>query len=160
VVNGVYNLIFIVFLLIMLVAFDYVYSIADIIINQINVTITPNHYSTIGYNSYTTVRDFMYSIVTGIVVPFLLFLTFISSVINKNQNIIVYLIQVIALLMLTPLAIYMFGDLMTNLLNVSILDTHYMATLYFTNFPYILIANSLMALLSFMFVQRPAAVGY
>ena len=94
-----------------------------------------------------------------IVVPFLLFLTFTSSFINRNQNIIMYLIQAIGLLMLTPMVIYMFSEVLTNLLGISILDTHYMAQIYFTNFMFILIVNSLMGLASFIFVQRTATVS-
>lgn len=161
--NSIYNLIFIIFLMVILVAFDYLYSITDILTNQINGTIMaqfPNTITTMAMTSYGATRDMLYSLVTMIVVPFLLFLTFTSSFINKNQNIIVYLIQTIGLLMLTPLAIYMFSELLTDLLSVSILDTDYMAQVYFSNFMLILIVNSLMGLASFIFVQKTAAVGY
>lgn len=159
--NAIYNLIFIIFLMIMLVAFDYMYSISDILTSQINGTIMsqfPNTITTMAMNTYGATRDMIYSLVTMIVVPFLLFLTFTSSFINRNQNIIVYLIQVIGLLMITPLAIYMFSEVLTQLLSVSILDTAYMAQVYFTNFMFILIVNSLMGLASFIFVQRTATV--
>jgi hypothetical protein len=96
----------------------------------------------------------MYSLITGIVVPFLIFLSFTSSFVNRNQNIIMYLIQVIGLLMITPLCIYIFSDVLTQLMSVSILDAAYASSVYFSNFPYILIANTLMALASFIFVQR------
>lgn len=154
--NGILNLIFIVFVMIILVAVDYTYSISDIVVNQVNSTITPNPYTAIGYNSYANVRNMMYSLITGIVVPFLFFLTFISSFINRNQNVIMYLIQVVGLLMLTPLAIYMFSEVLTQLMSVSILDANYASSVYFSNFPYILIANTLLAIVSFVFVQRTA----
>lgn len=157
--NGIYNLIFILFLFIILVAFDYMYSISDILTGQINATITPNPITAMAYTSYGATRDMLYSLVTGIVVPFLLFLTFTSSFINRNQNIIMYLIQVIGLLMITPLCIYVFSDLMADLLNITILDPAYMSQVYFTNFMFILIANTIMALASFVFVQRTAVVS-
>ena len=159
--NAIYNLIFILFLFIILIAFDYMYSTTDILTSQINSTIMatyPNPITTIGMNSYMATRDMLYSLVTMIVTPFLLFLTFISSFINRNQNIIVYLIQVVGLLMLTPMAIYMFSELFTALLGVSILDTHYMASVYFANFMPLLVINSLMGLASFIFVQKTATV--
>lgn len=140
--------------MIILVAVDYTYSIGDIMVNEINSTITPNPYTAIGYASYATVRNMMYSLITGIAVPFLVFLSFTSSFVNRNQNVIMYLIQVIGLLMLTPLCIYLFSDMLTQLLSISILDAAYGSSVYFSNFPYILIANTLMALASFMFVQR------
>jgi uncharacterized protein Veg len=150
-------MLFIVFLLVVLIAFDYMYSISDILTSQINSHIDANPITTMAYNNYGTVRNMLYSLVTGVVVPFLLFLTFTSSFINRNQNIIMYLIQVIGLLMITPIVIYTFGDVLTNMLNITILDTAYMAQIYFTNFMYILVANMLMGLASFVFVQRAAA---
>jgi hypothetical protein len=142
--------------MIILVAVDYTYSISDIMVNQINGTIAPNPYTAIGYNSYFTVRNMMYSLITGIVIPFLIFLSFTSSFINRNQNLVMYLIQVIGLLMITPLCIYLFSDVLTQLLSISILDAAYASSVYFSNFPYILIANTLMAFASFIFVQRPS----
>ena len=152
-------MIFIVFLLVMLVAFDYLYSIGDILTTQINNVIPNNTITAMALHTYQATRDMLYSLVTMIVVPFLLFLTFTSSFINRNQNIIMYLIQAIGLLMLTPMVIYMFSEVLTNLLGISILDTHYMAQIYFTNFMFILIVNSLMGLASFIFVQRTATVS-
>ena len=153
------NTMFIIFLFIILVAFDYMYTISDILTNQINATVAPNPITTMAYKSYGAQRDMLYALVVNIMVPFLLFLTFISSFINRNQNIVMYLIQVVGLLMLTPLAIYMFTEMLTNLLSVSILDPAYIANLYFTNFMYILIANTFMGLASFIFVQRTATAG-
>ena len=160
-INGIYNMIFIIFLMVMLVAFDYMYSISDILTTQINSTISggsfANPITTMAMTSYGNTRDMLWSLVTGIVVPFLLFLTFTSSFINRNQNIIMYLIQVIGLLMITPLCIYIFSNLLTNLLGVTILNPAYMAQVYFSNFMFILIVNTIMALASFIFVQRTAA---
>lgn len=156
--NAIYNMIFLVLIFAVLVGFDYLYSIGDIMTDQINAIVPPNNITTAAFNGYEASRDMLYTLVTSIVAPFLIFLSFFSSVVNRNQNIIMYLIQVVAILMVTPLVIYVFSELLTNLLSVSILDPAYMATLYFSNFMIILVANSLMGLMSFIFVQRTATV--
>jgi hypothetical protein len=152
-------MLFIVFLFIIMVAFAYVYSISDILTAQINAVIAPNPITTMAFNAYATTRDMLYMLMTMVVTPFLLFLTFTSSFINKNQNIIMYLIQVIGLLMLTPMVIYIFSEVLTQLLSISILNPAYMASVYFSNFMLLLVVNSLMGLVSFIFVQRTATVS-
>lgn len=173
--NGVLNTIFIIFLFIVLIAFDYMYSMSDIItdqlnssiaasfnINTTNSTIAQGGLNTISQDAssmYGEMRDLLYSVVTGIMVPFLLFLTFFSSFVNRNQNAIMYLCQVIAILMILPLCVYVFSDLFTNLTSISILDSAYMASIYFQNFMGILLVNGLLAVASFIFVQRANTVS-
>ena len=157
--NGVLNAIFIVILFFSLIAYDYLYTISDRVVIATKTTIDniePNDISDAGFNTYTGTRDMMYMLVTGILVPFLLFLSFTSSFINRNQNMVTYFIQVVAVLMLTPLIIYIFADVFTQLLSFSLLDPAYMATTYFDNFLIILVANMLLALASFVFVKQAA----
>jgi hypothetical protein len=66
------------------------------------------------------------------------------------------MIQAISVMLLTPLMIFLFAQVFTNLLAVSILDTNYMATTYFSNFLFIMVTNMLLALASFVFVQKGA----
>jgi hypothetical protein len=141
-----------------LVGFDYTYTISDVIVSGVNDSITninmSNNITTAGYTSYTATRSIMYGGVTGVLVPFLIFLTFASSFIDRNQTLISYLVYAMVIILGTPLLIYVFSDIITNLLNVNVLDTAYMATTYFQNFAYILIANMLLSLASFVFVIR------
>ncbi len=140
-------------------AFDYVFSISDIIVGQYNTTINmiaPNAISTAGANSYVNVRNFMLNALFFFVAPFLVLLTFASSFINNNQTIIGYLINSIAVLMATPIVIYAFSEILTNLLNVSILNANYIPQVFFTNFLLICVVNLLMALSSFIFVRQGA----
>lgn len=139
-----------------LVAIDYVYSIGDNITNALYSKLLSNPITTAAFNSYAATRNLIYSLVTGIFVPFLVFLSFASSFVNRNQTVVSYLIQAITVMLITPLLIYLFAQVMTNLLSVSLLDTAYMATTYFNNFLYILVANMLLALTSFVFVQKGA----
>lgn len=137
-----------------LVAFDYLYTISDRLANGVFAVIATNDITNAGFAAYAATRNLMYSLVTGIFVPFLLFLSFTSSFINRNQNMVMYLIQVFAVLMLTPLLIFLFAQVFTNLLAFSLLDPAYMATSYFNNFLMILVANMLLSLASFVFVKQ------
>jgi hypothetical protein len=140
-----------------LVALDYMFSITDLLENLIYGTVNTiqsNPISDHAHDMYAAVRNIWYSAVTGVLVPFLLFLSFTSSFINKNQNMVMYLIQALAVLMVTPIALFVFADIFTQMLSVSFLDSAYMATVYFNNFIYILVINMLMALASFIFVRN------
>lgn len=152
--NGVWNIIFLVFLMMMLVATDYIYSIGDIIVDQTYGAIDSNEFTDIAYGSYATTREFVYGLITGVLAPFLIFLSFFSSFVNRNQNFVTYTIQVIGLLFLTPILIYMFSEMATQMLNVSILNHAYMATTILDNFLYILVANAILAVASFVFVKQ------
>jgi hypothetical protein len=155
--NGVLNAFFIIILFMGLIAYDYLYTISDQITNavygRINA-IEPNEISDAGFTAYEGTRDFLYALVTGIMVPFLLFLSFTSSFINRNQTMVVYVIQAIAILMVTPIMIFIFADVFTQMLSFSLLDSAYMATVYFNNFLQIFVVNMLLALASFVFVKE------
>ena len=140
----------------LLVAVDYLYSIGDYLTDAINDKIEPNDITDAGYASYGAVRNFMYSAITGVLVPFLVFLSFTSSFINRNQTVVTYMVQAISVIVITPLTIWLFAEVFTNLLSVTLLDSSYMATTYFSNFLYIMVANMLLALASFVFVQKGA----
>lgn len=143
----------------LMVVLSYSYTIGDQIVNTVNGVVTvnqPNAISTQAYNSFIAVRDFLFSAITLFLLPFFLLLTFASSFINRNQTIISYLIQSLAVLMATPLVIFVFAQVTTNLLNVSILNANYIYTLYFNNFLYICIINMFLALASFVFVRQEA----
>lgn len=153
-INGVYNAIFIIFLMLILVAVDYMYSISDQIVNAINVYTHGNTVSDQAFLYYGKVRSIIYGSITGILVPFLVFLSFASSFINRNQDLGTYLVSAFAIVLITPLCIYIFSEIITNMLNVTILDTAYMATVWFQNMLWILVANMLLTLMSFVFIIK------
>lgn len=149
---------FIVFLLFVMVGFAYVYSISDKIVYGLNGNLTSlNMSSSVGNSSvamYEKTRSIYYGGTTGVLAPFLILLAFGSSLINRRQDVVGYLINAMVICLITPLLIYVFSDIITNFVQVSILDPNYIAASYFQNFAYILIANMLMSLLSFIFVIR------
>lgn len=154
--NGIYNAIFILLLMFMLVAVDYVYSISDKVINGIYTVIPKNNITDNGYLSYQNIRAIMYGGITGVLVPFLIFLSFMSSFFNnyRQAGIEVYLIGNLICIIATPIMIYLFAQIVTQLLNVSILDSAYMASVFFNNFLYIMVANMLLSLASFVFITK------
>lgn len=145
-----------------LVGVDYLYSIADQIVGGVNTTITSigysNSLSTLAYTYYGRVRDIIYTGITGLLIPFLIFLTFVSSFVNRNQDVIGYIVSCVATTFITPLILFIFPDIISNLLNVSILDTAYMATIFFNNLLFILVINLLLSIASFVFVVRQRGV--
>ncbi len=157
--NGVRNAVFIVFLMVILVVVDYMYTISDVVVEgaytEANI-IQPNDITTLGLTMYQNMRGMMYTLITGIMVPYLVFLCMFSSLVNRNQNVAGYLLSSMVILLATPMFIYFVGEIITNMLSVSILDTDYMYTtmLSGSNFMLILVANLLLALASFVFVRR------
>lgn len=145
-----------------LVGVDYLYSIADQIVGSVNTTINSmgysNSLSTLAYTYYGRVRDIIYTGITGVLVPFLIFFSFVSSFVNRNQDTIGYFVSAIATVITTPLILFIFPDIISNLLNVSILDTAYMASIYFSNLLFILVVNMLISIASFVFVVRQRGV--
>jgi len=141
-----------------MVGFAYVYSISDKIVYGLNGNLTVlNMSSSLGNSSvamYENTRSIYYGGTTGVLAPFLILLAFGSSLINRRQDVVGYLINAMVICLITPLLIYVFSDIITNFVQVSILDPNYIAASYFQNFAYILIANMLMSLLSFIFVIR------
>jgi len=140
-----------------MVGFAYVYSISDKIVYGLNGNLTVlNMSSSLGNSSvamYENTRSIYYDGTTGVLAPFLILLAFGSSLINRRQDVVGYLINAMVICLITPLLIYVFSDIITNFVQVSILDPNYIAASYFQNFAYILIANMLMSLLSFIFVM-------
>lgn len=96
----------------------------------------------------------MYSAIAEVLTPFLIFLSFSSSFINRNQTLSNYLISSMVVVLITSLTLYFFPTIMTNLLNVSILNANYINAAYFSNFFHILIVNMLLSLASFLFVVK------
>jgi hypothetical protein len=138
-------------------AFTFLYSISDKIMapmyDKINA-VAPNAMTDNGYNSYQSLRDFLFTGLNRVVLPFLLFLALTSSFINRNQSMIGYVIQAIAVVLITPMLVYVFAEVLSNLTAVSIINANYLFTTYFDNFMYILVANMLLSLASFVFVQK------
>lgn len=138
----------------MLVAVDYIFSISDNLVNQLYQLITKNSITDDGYQFYINIRAVLYGGITMVLVPWLIFLSFASSFINRNQDIIGYLIGNLLCVLFTPMAIYLFTRVATQLLSVTILDTSYMAFVFFNDFLYIMVANLLLSLASFVFLQK------
>lgn len=152
--NGFYSSIFIILLMFILIAVDYIYSISDKIVDGIYANIVKNQYTDLGFQFYADTRAIFYGGITGVLVPFFIFLSFVSSFLNRNQDIAMYLISNLAIIIFTPMSIYLFSNIFTQMFNVTILDTAYMATIYFQNFIYIMIANMLLSLASFVFIAK------
>lgn len=155
--NGMYNAMFIVLLFVSLVMLDWIYSISDNIVDTMYArlnAIIPNAMTDNAHTMYANVRGMWLNAVTYFLAPFLLLLSFASSFINRHTSIFMYLISSMAVLLITPILIYIFANLFTNLLSVSILNPAYVLTTYMDNFLYILILNMLLSLASFVFVQR------
>jgi hypothetical protein len=155
--NGVYNAVFVVVLFMTMTAFTYLYSISDRIMlpmyNAIN-NVAPNAMTDNGYNSYQSLWDFLFTGLNRVVLPFLLFLALTSSFINRNQTMIGYVIQAIAVVLITPMLVYVFAEVLSNMTASSIINTSYLFSTYFDNFLWILVANMLLSLASFVFVQK------
>jgi len=161
--NGVRNGAFIILLMVILVVTDYMYSIADPIANDTYMAVN----STAGFSNpitdsamdlYTSSRELIYTAITGVLVPFLTFLAFFSSAVNRNQNFTTYLISAFAVIIFTPVAIYVMSEVFTNMLSVSFLDPAYMFMTYINNFLWIMVANMILTLLSFIFVRQEGAI--
>jgi hypothetical protein len=159
--NGARNVVFIVSLYLVLVAVDYMYTITDTVTgslyNATNST-NPNAISDAAYSNYSTMRDLMYGGITLVLMPWLVFLSLASSAVNRHVSLSGYLVNSMIVVLLTPVVIYICAELITQMLSVSILDTGYMAQVWFDNFLYVLIANMLLSLASFVFV-RSASLG-
>lgn len=159
--NGARNVLFIILLYVVLVAVDYMYTITDLITdeayNVTNATVS-NPISDAAYANYSTMRDLVYGGITLVLMPWLVFLSIASSAVNRHLSLSGYLVNSMIILLLTPAVIYICAELFTQLLSVSVLDTAYMATVWFDNLLYVLIANMLLSLASFVFV-RSASLG-
>jgi len=157
-INGVYNLIFLLLVFICLVAIAYAFGIGDIIIGytlDLSKRISPeSDLTTTLYGQYVTLKDFTISVIFNFFTPFIILLTFGNSFINSNQNVISYMVQALAVLFATPLCIYIFSDILTNLLGVSFISSAYIASNFFNNFVYILVVNMLLALASFIWIKK------
>ena len=155
--NGLRNGIFIISLMILLVVVDYMYTTTDIITGRIyNETNSsfPNYITDAGHQSYSDMRTLMYGAITTVLVPFLIFLSFFSSAVNRNQSLNTYLLSSFVIVIFTPIAIYLVSEIVTNMLSVSILDHAYMATTFISNFMWIMVANMMLTLGSFVFIKK------
>lgn len=132
----------------------YTYTIADEIVNGVNVITQGNTVSDAAFTGYVKTRTVMFSFITQVLLPFLLFITFTSSFIDRNQDLTKYLFSSMLSVLTTGLILYIAPDIITNLLNVSILNPAYIATSYFQNIVYIMIANMLLGMGSFIFVVK------
>lgn len=157
--NGVYNLLFLVIIFMSLAAWAYMYSIADIIEGKVHTITGGNAISDAAYAQYQNTRDLIFGATTGILIPFFVFLTFASSFINRNQDITGYLVGSMMVLLGTPVCIYLFSQILTNLFAVSILDPAYIANTLIGNFLWILVGNMLLSLASFVFIRKNLGVG-
>jgi hypothetical protein len=155
--NGIWNAIFIISLLLMMMAFTWLYSISDVILTNLYTTvdgIEPNDMTDNGLDLYEKLRDFTYNGLNNVLLPFLLFLSLASSFINKNASMASYLIQAMGVVLITPIMVYVFADVLTAMTSVSIINTSYMFSNYLGNLLYIMVANMLLALASFVFIQK------
>lgn len=142
-----------------LAAWAYMYSISDIMLAKVDSITGTNSLSTAAYTSYQNVRDLLFSAVTGILIPFFIFLSFTSSFIDRNQDIMGYMVNAMMVMIGTPLVIYLFSQILTNLFAVSILDPSYVATTLVNNFLWIVVGNMLLSLASFVFIRKNLATG-
>jgi hypothetical protein len=157
-INGIYNLVFLLLVFFCLVAIAYAFGIGDVIIGYIydlSTKISPeSNLTTILHGQYVALRDFTISVIFNFFVPFIILLTFGNTFINANQNVISYMIQALGVLMATPLCIYIFADILTNMLSISIISPAYIASNFFNNFVPILVVNLLLTLASFIWIKK------
>lgn len=159
--NGVRNGAFIILLMVILVVTDYMYTISDQFANRTYTAVNASFANSItdqAFDSYGKGRELVYTAITGVLVPFLTFLAFFSSAVNRNQNLTTYLVSAFAIIIFTPVAIYLMSEIFTSMLSVSILDPAYMFTAYINNFMWIMVANMLLTLLSFIFVRQEGTI--
>src|SRR4030095_2480652 len=160
--NGLRNMIFIILLFFIMVALAYVFSIGDIIVFTTNQTVDQFHSnpgSLAAAEGYVRARNLFFSMVTLFFIPFLVTLAYASSFINNQQSILSYFIQTLAVLLATPLAIYLFSAILTNMFSVNFLDPAYIVQDYFSNFALILIVNMFLSIASFIFVRQTAVTS-
>lgn len=157
--NGFNNALALVILTLALIVLGYAFTIGDTITSQVNSTISgvaPNQVSTTSFIQYQGARDFLFSAITIFLVPFIIFITFISSFIGNNTGVLNYVISCLLVLIVTPILIFTFADVFTGLTSVSFLNTKYLASLYFNNFLQIMVINMLLSLGSFIFTRGGA----
>jgi hypothetical protein len=119
-----------------------------------NVINPADNLTDVMYAKYQAAESFTISAIFNFLVPFLFLMAFANSFINSNQNVISYFIQAMAVLLATPLCIYIFSYVLTNLLNISFLNPAYIASNFFNNFTLILVVNMLIALVSFVWIKK------
>lgn len=148
---------FILLLYVGLIGLDYLWTVSDSITGAVyNSTnsVEPNYITNDAYTRYQDVRDFMNTSVNFFLGPWLIFLSFASSFINRNQDLISYLVYSVGIVMATPIAVYAFSELFTLLANVSLLNPSYLESFYLNNFVLVLVINMLFTLASFPFVRK------
>lgn len=155
--NGVWNAIFVVSIFLMMTAFAWLYSLGDEILTRLYSVVNglePNSMSDNGLLIWTNMRDYTYQALNHFLLPFLMFLTLASSFINRNRSLHSYVIQAMGVVLITPILIYVFADVISAMTAVSFINTAYLFSTYTGNFLYILVGNMLLALGSFVFIQK------
>ncbi len=157
--NGIFNAIFVAMLFFMLVAFAWLFSIGDLLetsfYNYVSGMVSDATLLNSLHNQYVNNRELLLTALNHFMIPFLLFMTFTSSFVNRNQTPIQYFMSVLGILLVTPLLAYLFSEVISNLLfGVSFIDADYCFTTFMNNFVLILVLNMLASLASFVFVQK------
>lgn len=155
--NGVWNAIFVVSIFMLMTAFAWVYSLGDKILVDLYAVVNgiePNSMTDSGLTLWTGMRDFSYQALNHFLLPFLMFLALTSSFINRNRSLHAYIIQALGVVLITPILIYVFADIITAMTSVSFINTSYLFSTYTANFLYILVGNMLLTLASFVFIQK------
>lgn len=158
--NGIRNALYIVIIMILLIGFAFIFGIGDEIMNAIHAKIFMYPTADAMFNAYTHIRDFFVAITFNVALPFVIFTLFLSSFINRQENLLVYLMQTFAILMITPILVYAFAALLSNLTAIPILNPTYLASLYISNMLVILVANLLLSAASFVFTMKGGAQTY
>ena len=152
--NAIKNMLFLIIVFIFMIALAFAFSIGDEVLNAVHtVTFLYPTSHTMFLNSIK-IRDFFLNMSLNIFLPFIVFMTLFSTFINRNNNILSYVLQCLGVLMITPLVLYFVPDIFTAILSTPIINTAYYKSIYFTNFTSLIIINLLLAFASFIFIRR------
>lgn len=153
--NATRNSVFLFYLFMLILALGIVYLILDLITtytaSQITATGLDNPVSTQMYINYLNTRSML---ITSfyIIVSFAAALSWVSSFVDRT-NLMSYLFNMLALLIITPLVIYLASSFWSQVQIVGItLDTVRLE--FVSNWSWIITINFFLGLLSFLFVPK------
>ncbi len=153
--NGLNNAFYLMMAMIMIVVFAFVMSLGDEIMSSIHASTYQYPMAEAAYNSWVSIQSLFMLLSFNIALPFIIFTSFLSSFINKNQNVLIYVMQTFIILLAIPLLMYMFSGFLTSWMSISLINSDYLQSLYVSNILTILIINMMLSIASFVFVQNP-----
>lgn len=151
--NGVNNSIYLMMVMIMIVLFAFIMSLGDEVMNGINASTYKYPLAAQAFSAWENLRDFFMALTFNIALPFIIFTSFLSSFINRNQNVLIYITSTFVILVSIPMLMYMFSGFLTAYMSISLINPDYLKDLYVSHILTILIINMMLSIASFVFVQ-------